>query len=55
MTSASDYFCGGSVIPNEVCVFVANDNILKATDELGLFCSLKLLLENQSVNIKILA
>ena len=29
MTSASEYFCGASVIPNEVCVFVANDNILK--------------------------
>ena len=31
MTCASEYFYGASVIPNEVCVFVANDNKLKST------------------------
>ena len=29
MTSASEYFCGASVTTNKVCVFVANDNMLK--------------------------
>ena len=31
MTSASEYFVRIRVIPNEVCVFVANENILKST------------------------